>query len=579
MTDDRSIHDSSLSLPLLEHIDSICTDFETAWQAATPPPIDEYLGQAQGAERSELLRELLRLELEYRSRRLHDVSAAVLQRDYPDEADLIANVFRDYAEHGQRPAPPGDLAVEGGATTIPVYPASTLGADGDSGSGSTRFAGHSMTGAPRFRIKRSHAKGGLGEVFVAHDQELHRDVALKEIQKQHAQCPSARSRFSLEAEITGRLEHPGIVPVYSLGALADGRPFYAMRFIRGKSLQQAIQEFHESDVERSAPERTIEFHKLLGRFVDVCQTIEYTHSRGVLHRDLKPSNIMLGKYGETLVVDWGLAKATGDKEDAAQTPGEPRLTPRGTHEGAAQTAIGTALGTPTYMSPEQAAGKPGQLGPHSDIYSLGATLYTILTGKAPFAGNEISKVLREVRAGEFAAPRAIDSRVPRALEAVCLKAMALKPDDRYESAQALEAIEAELPGMGTIWTMPSSGMARRSALCSRSSPGIPRMPLPKSFCSRLTGGVRKRSTRSARIHKPLPIWSMPLPRIPNRTCAWTLPEREHWQRITLPPRGKRWCWQKKTGRVSGCTASPACFPFRPQRQTAMRSFLCRNERS
>jgi serine/threonine protein kinase len=160
-------------------------------------------------------------------------------------------------------------------------------------------------------VLRPHARGGLGEVFVARDQELHREVALKEIQARHDD-PRSRSRFLLEAEVTGGLEHPGVVPVYGLGAYPDGRPFYAMRLIKGDSLKEAIGRFHQADVPGRDPgERRLALRGLLRRFVDVCNAVAYAHSRGVLHRDLKPSNVMLGPYGETLVVDWGLAKVVG----------------------------------------------------------------------------------------------------------------------------------------------------------------------------------------------------------------------------------------------------------------------------
>src|SRR5262249_54741200 len=159
-----------------------------------------------------------------------------------------------------------------------------------------------------------HAKGGLGQVSVALDEELHREVALKEIQERHADHPESRARFLMEAEVTGGLEHPGIVPVYGLGQYRDGRPFYAMRFIRGDNLKDAIERLHKADGStQDAGERSLEFRKLLGRFMDVCQAISYAHSRGVLHRDLKPGNVMLGQYGETLVVDWGLAKPLGNR--------------------------------------------------------------------------------------------------------------------------------------------------------------------------------------------------------------------------------------------------------------------------
>ncbi len=290
----------------------------------------------------------------------------------------------------------------------------------------------------RFRILRPHAKGGLGIVFVAQDEELRREVALKEIQNQHADRGDSRARFLLEAEITGGLEHPGIVPVYGLGTYDDGRPYYAMRFIRGDSLKEAIGRFHQAEVPGRDPgERALALRQLLGRFVDVCDAIAYAHSRGVLHRDLKPGNIMLGPYGETLVVDWGLAKAVG-RVAAEGGGGEGPLQPASA-SGTAATQVGSALGTPQYMSPEQAAGRLDQLGPASDVYSLGATLYCLLSGKAPVEGREVGEVLRKVQRGEFPPPRQVKGEVPAALEAVCLKAMALRPEDRYGSARALAA--------------------------------------------------------------------------------------------------------------------------------------------
>ncbi len=188
--------------------------------------------------------------------------------------------------------------------------------------------GHTTSQGGRFRLLRHHAKGGIGVVFVALDSELHREVALKQIQPQHADDPASRARFLIEAEVTGRLEHPGVVPVYGLGQSDQGRPFYAMRFVRGQSLKEAIESFHQADQEprRNPAERTLALRQLLGRFIDVCHAIAYAHSRGVLHRDIKPANILLGPYGETLVVDWGLAKVVG-RDDPTPRPA-PEMTLR-----------------------------------------------------------------------------------------------------------------------------------------------------------------------------------------------------------------------------------------------------------
>ncbi len=357
-------------------------------------------------------------------------------------------------------------------------------ADGDKTLGFTLQAQTDVKAAPvpkdeRFELIRPHKKGGIGQVWLAHDSELQREVAVKEIQPRYAEREDYRSRFVLEAEITGSLEHPGIVPVYSLGRDAKGRPYYAMRFIKGESLSVEIERFHKKfgdavgdkepkdagsgDGEKKDAEKAdkedqeavgatdgdsaaevrskwgIEFRQLIGRFLDVCDAIDYAHSRGVLHRDLKPLNIMLGPYGETLVVDWGLAKKLGTA-DIARQAGESEFDPPASEANATipeGTQPGVAIGTPAYMSPEQARGLIDQLGPASDVYSLGATLYELITGKAPFHEKKLANAVAKVRAGDFPPPRSIDRTIPAPLEAICLKAMANRPEDRYGSVRAL----------------------------------------------------------------------------------------------------------------------------------------------
>jgi tetratricopeptide (TPR) repeat protein/tRNA A-37 threonylcarbamoyl transferase component Bud32 len=413
MNDDTLPNSDARPLAVLARVDKVCDRFEAAWpdpgRPAPRPRIEDYLGETLEPERSQLLTQLLALELEYRRAAGEIPLLQDYRQRFPNHGEVVCRVFTV-------------------PETVPTQPTANLSA--------TPPAPGDHSTLARFRPLRLHAEGGLGEVHVAEDSELHREVALKRIRDEYADDPDSRHRFLREAEITGGLEHPGIVPVYGLGQYADGRPYYAMRFIKGDSLKQAIERFHQAEGPKRDPgERTLALRELLGRFVAVCNVVAYAHSRGVLHRDLKPDNVMLGPYGETLVVDWGLAKPVGrpeDRKDSAEETLVPTMP-----IGAQPSQMGQVIGTPAYMAPEQAAGRLDQLGPASDVYSLGATLYCLLTGKAPFENREVWRILEKVYRGEFPPPRQINSSIPRPLSAICLKAMALKPEDRYASAQAL----------------------------------------------------------------------------------------------------------------------------------------------
>ncbi len=296
-------------------------------------------------------------------------------------------------------------------------------------------ASESPTGT-RYSTIRAHAKGGLGMVFLAQDHELEREVALKVIQPQFISNLASSTRFLLEAKLTGRLEHPGIVPIYGLGQYPDGRPFYAMRFIQGKSFQEEIETFHRANpVKNSRTFDSRDFRGLIRRFIDVCNAIHYAHEKGVIHRDIKPANVMLGNYGETLVVDWGLAKLLQPNAQSPMT--ENGSLPKFSEQSTSSTLDGDVMGTPLYMSPEQALGNNSELTVSSDIYSLGATLFVLITGAKPVEGNSRHDLLDNVRKGRIQYVRDKVPRCPRALDAICRRAMARETADRYPSAKLL----------------------------------------------------------------------------------------------------------------------------------------------
>jgi serine/threonine protein kinase len=296
----------------------------------------------------------------------------------------------------------------------------------------TLIHGHHAIGP--FVDAEPHAKGGLGEVFRATDLALHRTVAVKRLQAHRSGDAESRRRFLVEAEVTARLEHPGIVPVYALYPDAEGGPAYAMRFVEGPTLADAIRQYHDH------PPDPVVFLRLIQAVIQICQTVAFAHSRGVIHRDLKPQNVLLGKFGETLVVDWGLAKVVGRSEAEAEDPiSEATLQPQSGGSNESETQMGSAVGTPAYMSPEQAAGRWNVIDHRSDIYGLGAVLYTVLTGKPPIEKGDWPEVNQKIQRGQIARPTKVKEGVSKALEAICLKAMTVEPEGRYPSAVCLAA--------------------------------------------------------------------------------------------------------------------------------------------
>jgi PAS domain S-box-containing protein len=285
----------------------------------------------------------------------------------------------------------------------------------------------------RYSSRQLHAVGGIGRVWLARDTHLGRDVALKELKPEQQNNRAAKARFLREAQITGQLEHPGIVPVYDLARHEGNHPFYTMRFVKGRTMSEATSAHHAK--RREGQEDSLEFLGLLNAFVTVCNTVAYAHSRGIIHRDLKGQNVVLGDFGEVMVLDWGLAKAIEADSDETNTS---TVTVDPERSSAPDlTRQGQALGTPAYMAPEQAAGSNDRIDERTDVYGLGAMLYEILTGRPPYSGVTTREVLDKVLSETPIAPRHYRVNVPPLLEAACLRALDKNPVLRFSSAADL----------------------------------------------------------------------------------------------------------------------------------------------
>lgn len=302
-------------------------------------------------------------------------------------------------------------------------------------------------GKQRYLVHKELARGGLGRVLLGHDQYIARDVAIKELLPHVKPSDEAVNRFLEEAQVTGQLQHPGIVPIYELGLKSDGQPYYSMKLLSGQTFSRAIKNYHA--MKADDPGRAMVFDQLLRTFVSVCDTVAYAHSRGVVHRDLKPANIMLGDFGEAVVVDWGIAKVgAADRAEAraSKAPADARATDSPSSSGtistsfrddASRTMAGQILGTPAYMSPEQARGDT-DLDSRTDVYALGIILFEILVGKTPFAGRNVKEILSQVKKGGIVPPRQLQPATPAALSAIVMKAVAPRREDRYASVRDLE---------------------------------------------------------------------------------------------------------------------------------------------
>ena len=297
-----------------------------------------------------------------------------------------------------------------------------------------------LSGTP-YRILRPLGSGGMATVYLAEDAKLSRSVALK-VLDDLALSKEVASRMQAEARIIARLEHPGIVPIHDVGTLPDGRVFYAMKYIQGDDLTKYSQKAG------SVPER-------LRVFLKVCEAVAFAHAHGVIHRDLKPANIMVGAFGEVLVMDWGVAKVLPKADEGAQKPVGLELHSREGKETEDETRLqasgeippgpfvetlsGTVLGTPSYMAPEQALGQTSSHNQLTDVYSLGGILYFLLTHRHPHEGASMGQIREKFLRNETLRPRDVNPDIPRPLEAVCMKSLATDPQARYSKVEDLEA--------------------------------------------------------------------------------------------------------------------------------------------
>ncbi|MEE3371446.1 MAG: protein kinase, partial [Planctomycetota bacterium] len=388
------------------------------------------------------------------------------------DADLGATID---VPHGLPEHTASEAADEPLDQTVVVTSGQRPPRQGDAETGRAPTSLGEPTGDPstQHTVTRFLAEGGLGKVYVAQDDELQRAVVMKTLKEAEGENSEARYRFVQEAQVNSQLEHPNIVPIYQAGRGADGQPYYTMKYVRGQEYRELIQSYHQHRREGNVD--ALELRRLLTLFISTCQAVSYAHNRGVVHRDLKPENVAVGEFGELMVLDWGLAKVLGEPD--TETSHAAVTVADGIDLG--QTMQGRIMGTPGYMAPEQASGESDAIEPRTDVYSLGAMLFEILTGEAPHAllhsydshqiqrwqrreshagtaaGQEsvsslasqhssghhenTMKLLARVIAGTVPAPSDIEPTVPRALEAICQRAMRLKIEDRYTTASDLAA--------------------------------------------------------------------------------------------------------------------------------------------
>lgn len=384
--------------------DRIAAEYEKALREGQNPQLEDALAKVPVEAQRDLFNSLLRIEAEYRHARGEALDRGDYAARFPNFASTLETLDHIFTS-------PGDPT-----TADPAH----------------EHEPETATTSVRYRHLRLFRRGGLGVIYRAQDESLHREAVVKFMNEHCASEPALINQFKVEAEITSRLDHPGIVPVYGIGEDWRGRPFYVMRMVQGRELKEAIADYHS--LSKGMVDRRRRREALLGlldHLIAACNTIAYVHHVGVIHCDIKPSNIMIGKYGETFMLDWGLA-TNFNRSNAAFTPNELTVRPR---SATSDPRTGPRGGTYGYISPEQLCGDEA-IGPATDIYSLGATLYEIIAGRPPFDSRD-TNVRENIRLGHFTPPRVGQSGVCPQLEAICLKAMDRFPGKRYRTAKEM----------------------------------------------------------------------------------------------------------------------------------------------
>jgi tetratricopeptide (TPR) repeat protein len=383
-------------------------EFEAAWQKALrgdpPPEIETYLGTATESERLELRSELTAIEQGYRRRLAEQSAGGSEQSDERWRSTDPATLTADFSA-SPSPEPPTRVDPEAPPLTVDAPPdsawASAATTDGPTTAGSTP-----PSAAPAdYTILGTLGRGGMGIVYKARQRSLKRLVALKMLSAGANAQPSHLARFYTEAEAVASLQHPNIVQIYEVGE-HGGLPYFSLEFVAGGSLEKRI---------GGNPLPAREAARLVQT---LARAMFYAHEHGVIHRDLKPANVLLTEDGTPKITDFGLAKKLDDADSS-------------------QTRAGTIMGTPSYMAPEQAEGETQNIGPLADVYALGAVLYELLTGRAPFRGAKMLDTLEQVRKQEPVPVRQLQPKVPRDLETICLKCLQKTPAKRYASAESL----------------------------------------------------------------------------------------------------------------------------------------------